>query len=636
MKLEQAPQDVTLSDDFEQRDVAIGDIAFILDMFADKVYTYKERAVIRELACNAHDSHVMAGTTDVPFDVHLPTQLEPWFSLRDYGTGLPDDDIANIYGAIGVSTKRDSNEVIGCFGIGSLSPYSMCDSFTVKSYLDGIVRTYQCMRDEKRQPKVIPLGSAPTDEPNGLEVKLTVNGKVSEFEEEAGHVFMFWEGTLPKINNQHVIRKCQDRRDKYVFKGDDFGLTPSWGSMYALMGNIAYKIPSQLDEFQVDGYLKFDLGELEFDTARENLSMTDKTKAALKAKFASVKDKLTEIAIEQIEAEDTPFKKAALAETLSKGQLGRFVGRKNLDCYELPEPAESVTYWQSKYRGSEKYHTKNISATGDIKFYLHKDRMTTRIRSYLKDMNSGFTMYIFKNLAQAQECNIPVEMLEDLDDLPKVQRVSSGTVSKCKTLRFVRKTSWGWADADYWSETEIELDGSEIVYVEVNRNKPVENSLSWTDSNGQINSALKTAKEHIGDINLIGLKTAFLKTAAFRKGNFIHLDDYLRREYAKKAPKTFFEFDDGDLDNFKEINKVIDNDEVREIVELADSCKNDEIAGVCKRLGVTVEMAEDTMLQDLMNEWNERHTMLTFVSSWEIRRNPEIIAKYIGGNLKKD
>ena len=258
MKLEQAPQDVTLSDDFEQRDVAIGDIAFILDMFADKVYTYKERAVIRELACNAHDSHVMAGTTDVPFDVHLPTQLEPWFSLRDYGTGLPDDDIANIYGAIGVSTKRDSNEVIGCFGIGSLSPYSMCDSFTVKSYLDGIVRTYQCMRDEKRQPKVIPLGSAPTDEPNGLEVKLTVNGKVSEFEEEAGHVFMFWEGTLPKINNQHVIRKCQDRRDKYVFKGDDFGLTPSWGSMYALMGNIAYKIPSQLDEFQVDGYCAFD------------------------------------------------------------------------------------------------------------------------------------------------------------------------------------------------------------------------------------------------------------------------------------------------------------------------------------------------------------------------------------------
>ena len=634
MKLETQPQDVTFHGDFEQRDVAIGDVAFILDMFADKVYSNKERAVIRELACNAHDSHVMAGTTDVPFNVHLPTQLEPWFSLRDYGTGLPDDDIANIYGAIGVSTKRDSNEVIGCFGIGSLSPYSMCDSFTVKSYLDGIVRTYQCMRDEKRQPKVIPLGSAPTDEPNGLEVKLTVNGKVSEFEEEAGHVFMFWEGTLPKINNQHVIRKCQEMRDKYVFKGDDFGLTPSWGNMYALMGNIAYKIPSQLDEFGADGYLKFDLGELEFDTARENLSMTDKTKAALKAKFASVKDSLTQIAIDQIEAEDTPFKKAALAETLGKGQLGRFVGSKNLDCYALPEPAESVTYWQSKYRGSEKYHTKNISATGDIKYYLDKPRMQTRIKSYLKDMSNGFTMYIFKDLAQAQECNIPVDMLEDLDDLPKVHRVSSGTTSKCKTLKFIGRDGWGYNDADYWSETEIELDGSEIVYVEVNRNKPVGGG-NYTDCNGRINSTLKTANEHIGEINLIGLKTAFLKTAAFREGNFIHLDDYLKREYAKVAPKTFFEFNDNDLDKFKTINKYIDNDEVREIVELATSCKNDEVAGVCRRLGVAVDMTKDTMLQEMMDEWNDRYKMLKFCSEWDIRQNKTIVAEYISAKVKE-
>ena len=60
MKLATAPQDVILSDDFEQRDVAIGDVAFILDMFADKVYSNKERAVIRELACNAHDSHVLS------------------------------------------------------------------------------------------------------------------------------------------------------------------------------------------------------------------------------------------------------------------------------------------------------------------------------------------------------------------------------------------------------------------------------------------------------------------------------------------------------------------------------------------------------------------------------------------------
>jgi hypothetical protein len=637
MKLETPPQDVVIADNFEQRDVVIGDVAFILDLLSDKIYSDKELAVIRELSCNAHDSHVVAGTQDVPFDIHLPTQLEPWFCVRDYGTGLADNEIADIYSAIGVSTKRDTNELIGAFGVGSLSPYALCDAFTVRSFKNGVVRTYQCMRDEKRVPKVLPLGSAPTDEPNGLEVKLTVNGKVNEFETAAEKVFLFWDGTIPKINNQHVIRKCQEMRDKYFFKGDNFGLTPSWGSMYALMGNIAYKIPDSLDEFDVDGYLKFDLGELEFDTARENLSMTDKTKAALKAKFASVKDSLSEIAIDQIEAEDTPFKKAALAETLGQHRLGHFVGRNNLDCYALPEPAESVTYWQSNYRGSEKYHTKNISANVNAEYYLHKDRMQTRIKSYLKDMPSGHTLYIFKDLAQALECNIPVEMLKDLDNLPKVHRVSSGTTSKCKTLRFnSNRVGWGYSDLGYWLETEIEIDGSEIVYVEINRNKPVGGSGGLTGNNYQISSTLKISKEHIGEINLIGLKTAFLKTAAFRKGDFIHLDDYLTREYAKKAPKTFFEFNSSDLDRFKSINEYVDHDddEVREIVELAKTCENTEVADICKSLGVAVEMTKCDTLQEMMDEWNDRHKMLTILSKSEIMSNKAIVAEYISGTLK--
>ena len=633
MKMATAPQDVMLPESFEQRDVAIGDIAFILDMFADKVYSNKERAVIRELACNAHDSHVMAGTADVPFDVHLPTQLEPWFSLRDYGTGLEDDDIANIYGAIGVSTKRDSNEVIGCFGIGSLSPYSMCDSFTVKSYRNGTVRTYQCMRDDKRQPKVIPLGSAPTDEPNGLEVKLTVDGKVSQFETEAENVFLFWEGTLPNINNQHVVRKCEQQREAYIFQGDDFGLTPSWGSMVAVMGNIAYKIPNQLDEFDVDGYLKFDLGELEFDTARENLSITDKTREALKAKFKSVKDKLADVAKEQIEEMDTDFDKAKLAEKLRGGQIGRFVGRAMLDKYGLPEPAESVTYWQSKYRGSEKYNTHHISTTAD--YYLDKPRMQTRIKNYLKDKCSGHTMFIFKDLAQALECKIPVELLKDLDDLPKVQRTSSGgTKSTCKTLQFRRHKSWGYTDAEYWDETSIELDGTEIVYVEVNRNQPVGAGLSYTETNSQISRSLATAREHGIEIELIGLKTAFLKTAAFRKGNFIHLNDYIKREYSKIAPKFINKYDGNDLDFLREISKKIDHPELNDIMEFASECEKSDIAEVCKRLGLNLQMVEDTSLQELMDEFNEKYYMITLLDSWKIRNNPELVAKYISGKVR--
>ena len=75
MKLEAAPQDVMIAGEFEQRDVAIGDVAFILDLLSDKIYYDKELAVIRELSFNAHDSNVVAGTHDLPFDANIPIPL---------------------------------------------------------------------------------------------------------------------------------------------------------------------------------------------------------------------------------------------------------------------------------------------------------------------------------------------------------------------------------------------------------------------------------------------------------------------------------------------------------------------------------------------------------------------------------
>jgi len=642
MKLEMPEQDVMIADNFEQRDVAIGDVAFILDLLSDKIYSDKELAIIRELSCNAHDSHVVAGTQDVPFDIHLPTQLEPWFCIRDYGTGLADDEIADIYSAIGVSTKRHTNELIGAFGVGSLSPYSMCDSFTVRSFQYGVVRTYQCMRDEKRVPKVLPLGEASTDEPNGLEIKLTVAGKVSQFETAAEKVFLFWDGTIPNINNQHVVRKCEQQRDAYIFQGDDFGLTPSWGNMMAVMGNICYKIPSQLDEFRIDGYLKFDLGELEFDTARENLSMTDKTKAALSTRFASVKDKLGDIAIAQIEEQDTLFGKAKIAENLSKGQLGRFVGRKNLDCYALPKPAESVTCWQSKYRGSEKYNTHLISATGDIKYYLHKDRMQARIKSYLKDMSSGHTMYIFKDLAQALECNIPVEMLEDLDGLPKVTRLnkSSSITNKEKVFLFNKSGYSHYINSDCWNEYELDTNSNkEVVYVEISRWKPVCNRVqSISGTIYQLTQAIKALKNYANiDVELVGLKTLFLNSAKFRKGNFIHIDDYLKREIKKVAPTSHCYINHHHREKINALDSVIDSSCVCDCLKIiTNSKKNQDIIECIEKYDLfpTNDIVRDEDAENKIDEFFKKYSMLNIISAWEVKAHKSTIAEYLEATVK--
>lgn len=634
MKIETAPQDVTVHGNFQTSDFSIGDIAFIVDMFADKVYTYKERAVIRELACNAHDSHVMAGTQHIPFNVHLPTVLEPWFSVRDFGTGLSDHEVRTIFAGIGISTKRESNEVIGCFGIGSLSPYSLTDSFTVVSYYNGTMRTYTCFRDEKRKPVVALLAECPTSQNNGLEVSLTVNGRLANFETEAEHVFRFWDGTLPNINNNLVASRCEQQRRKYNFKSDHFGLSTSYGEMYALMGNIAYKIPYELDEFHCDGYLKFNLGELEFDTARENLSMTDKVKSAIKAKFDLVKSQLADIAIQQIELHESAFDRAVIADNLNRGQIGIALRNANLKKYALPQASESFDYWQSKVRGCEKSTTKYVPLGNDIKYYLHKDKMTGRIKSYLKDMPNGHNIVVFKNAAQAEECFIPQSMLRDLEELPKVtysQRATSQ--SKIKTFVFSHAA---WASSECWDKYDLQISNDEIVYVEILRFKPVGNINHTISGSTRRMEYVQQALNKCG-INvpkIFGLKGAFIKSKQFKKGNFIHLDDYVVRELKKIAPSVYYTYNQQNIDMLHQIYKFIDQEEVRTIVELAKSNKNDVVAETCVYFGIKIDAVPDTTVEDLCSDFFDKYSMLHFVDNHQIRDKKERLAKYLSGNLK--
>ena len=114
----------------------------MFSLLSSGVYTFKERAVIRELSCNAVDAQKEAGKENIPFHVHLPTRFEPYFEVRDFGTGLTHDKVMSLYLNYGASTKNDSNDYIGAMGIGSKSPFAIAQSFTVSSYVDGVVNKY--------------------------------------------------------------------------------------------------------------------------------------------------------------------------------------------------------------------------------------------------------------------------------------------------------------------------------------------------------------------------------------------------------------------------------------------------------------------------------------------------------------
>src|SRR5690606_32060996 len=144
-------------------------------ILSDTLYADKIKAVIRELSTNAYDAHVEAGNKDRPFDVKLPTILDPVFRIRDYGTGLSHEDVLNLYNTYFYSTKTESNEVVGALGLGSKSPYAYTSVFTVISYYNGVMRLYNSGLDEEDCPLCSFLHEEPTDQPNGLEISFGVN-----------------------------------------------------------------------------------------------------------------------------------------------------------------------------------------------------------------------------------------------------------------------------------------------------------------------------------------------------------------------------------------------------------------------------------------------------------------------------
>ena len=81
------------------------------------LYADAPLAVLREYATNARDSHVAAGT-DRPIEVDLPSDLNPTLVIRDFGVGLSEAEIIDVYARYGASTKRDTNDQVGAFGLG--------------------------------------------------------------------------------------------------------------------------------------------------------------------------------------------------------------------------------------------------------------------------------------------------------------------------------------------------------------------------------------------------------------------------------------------------------------------------------------------------------------------------------------
>ena len=293
-------------------------------ILSDSLYSDKVMAVIRELSTNAYDAHIASGNKN-PFKVTLPTQANPNFTVRDYGTGLSQKDMEELYTTYGASNKNDSNDFVGCLGLGSKSPFAYTKSFSSTSYFNGKAYQYIAAMDENGVPSLNLFGVTETNEPNGLEISFAVKQyDFNEFSTKSKRIFHYFKmkpiiegGICPTLSDHSYshhnvviegkgwkIGRVSSNNNQYPSQWHSAG-----SGVIAIMGNIAYpvladKIIGEEKEESNDAIQKwnrtfkkadvanwkslvkeilnaglyleiqFGIGELEMDVSREGLQYT--------------------------------------------------------------------------------------------------------------------------------------------------------------------------------------------------------------------------------------------------------------------------------------------------------------------------------------------------------------------------
>jgi len=295
MIIDTAPKDAAVMSNVSAvSEFKIRSTAKSFSILSSGLYSNKIRAIIRELSCNAVDSHTAAGKSNVPFEMHLPTSLEPWFSIRDFGTGLDAGQVTGMYTTYFESTKTESNDYIGALGLGSKSPFSYTDNFTVTAIKNGQQAIYSVFINEHGVPSIACMTELETTELTGLEIKFSVNDRYDfdKFIREASSVFTYFavKPIITGVSNFKFETINYSSRD--IVPGVHY-IEGRVRDSVAIMGNIAYPInmphntiPGSLEKILGCGLeMHFKIGELDFQASREGLSYIPMTVTAIRIKL---------------------------------------------------------------------------------------------------------------------------------------------------------------------------------------------------------------------------------------------------------------------------------------------------------------------------------------------------------------
>jgi hypothetical protein len=264
----------------------------LMQMLSKSLYSDGIGSAIRETASNALDSHRRAGVKEpivVAFKEAESYNYE--FSVEDFGLGLDDEDVKNIISKYGKSTKRQSINELGMFGLGFKAPLAYSSSFYFVCRKNGIERKYMMYEGEDTNTIDL-LYETPTKERNGVKVIIPV--KYADqyfFRSKIKEQLCYFEDVYfdvpgdSSITNEFTIVRHEHFQ---------FSEMSTDNRLHICLDNVYY--PLDFDKIGIRQIafpvaLRFDLTDGIFPTPnREALRYTQESKEIIKNKLKTVAD----------------------------------------------------------------------------------------------------------------------------------------------------------------------------------------------------------------------------------------------------------------------------------------------------------------------------------------------------------
>jgi hypothetical protein len=330
---------------------------FIFDLLRRHLYSDPHTSVVRELLSNAIDSHVAAGRSDVPVQIILNNNQ---IIFNDFGTGMSPHTVREVYAVYGKSTKRESDDQIGAWGVGAKSFFgiSSVDSAIIETIHNGTKYTYCVYIDETNLGKIKTISEEPTDQHNGTSIKVPIAPSDKILLQNAINFYYDWI-FLP-IDLPGGLKRDRPRP---LIKGDQWAVFshPKCNECNVIANGIPYKADPMYNI--PDGVIIYLNGStFDLTASREDLRKTPRTESAIKNALENYSREIVSALQSQIDQVESFAEVLNLVRSLPQNSQTKFpqwTHRGKTFTYPLEKP---ILFFERRYDRTSSHKTKTFGS----------------------------------------------------------------------------------------------------------------------------------------------------------------------------------------------------------------------------------------------------------------------------------